>query len=306
MAEAGPELWVGNRKISAEDLELIRWTMQRFGAAFSRTELAETLCENLAWKAPNGRPKIAACAGLLQRLAEAGEIALPAPRGRPGPTAAAERRGTAPPSPVVHTTLAALRPVRVEPVRTEEGPAWNAMMADYHPLGFRRAFGAQQKYWVYDEATGRRRVLGGLLFAAAAKALAVRDAWIGWSAAERRRGLHRIVANSRYLLLPEVEVPHLASHVLALTLRRLPGDWVRRYGFAPSVVETFVERPWAGTCYRAANWLYLGETAGRGRQDRAHAKAVPIKAVWVYPLGRDWRARLVAAPEVVPDGELDA
>ncbi len=303
MAEV--ELWVGSRKITTEDLALIRWTVRRFGA-LSRTELAETLCENLGWKAPNGRPKTAACVGLLERLAAAGEIALPTPRGQPRATGGLERQGTAPPSPVVHTTLAALRPVRVEPVPADEGPAWNAMMAEYHPLGFRRAFGAHQKYWVQDEATGRPRVLGGLLFAASAKALAVRDAWIGWSDAERRRGLHRIVANSRYLLLPEVVVPHLASHVLALALRRLRGDWVRRYGFAPSVVETFVERPWAGTCYRAANWRYLGETAGRGRQDRAHAKAVPVKAVWVYPLVSDWRARLVAAPEVAADGQLDA
>ncbi len=304
MAERAAVLWVGSRMFTAEDIELIRWTVGRFGT-LSRWELALTVCENLPWRAPNGQLKIAACVGLLQRLAAAGEIALPAVR-RQGPAPTEERRGTAPPSPVVHTTLAALRPVRVEPVPADEGPVWNAMMAEYHPLGFRRAFGAHQKYWVHDEATGRPRVLGGLLFAASAKALAVRDAWIGWSDAERRCGLHRIVANSRYLLLPEVVVPHLASHVLALALRRLPGDWVRRYGFEPSVVETFVERPWAGTCYRAANWLYLGETAGRGRQDRARAKAVPVKAVWIYPLGPDWRARLVAAPEVAPDGQLDA
>ena len=305
MAEPEPELWVGSRKITAEDLELIRWTVRRFGA-LSRTELAETLCENLPWKAPNGRPKIAACVGLLQRLAAAGEVVLPALRIEGRQVAAVERRGTAPASPVVHSTLAALRPVRVDPVAREEGPAWNAMMANYHPLGFRRAFGAHQKYWVHDTATGRPRVLGGLLFAAAAKALAVRDAWIGWSAAERRRGLQRIVANSRYLLLPDVVVPHLASHVLALALRRLRGDWARRYGFAPALCETFVEQPWTGTCYRAANWLCLGETAGRGRQDRRHARAVPIKTVWVYPLGRDWRARLVAASEVAADGQLDA
>ena len=114
------------------------------------------------------------------------------------------------------------------------------------------------------------------------------------------------MANSRYLLLPEVAVPHLASHVLALALRRLAGDWMRRYGYAPILAETFVERPWAGTCYRAANWVCLGETAGRGRQDRAHAKAVTVKAVWVYPLVRDWRVRLLAAPEVVADEQANA
>ena len=101
-------------------------------------------------------------------------------------------------------------------------------------------------------------------------------------------------------------MPHLASHALGLALRRLPGDWVRRYGYTPVLAETFVERPWAGTCYRAANWVYLGEAAGRGRQDRAHAMAATVKAIGVYPLFRAWRKRLVAPLEVAPDGELDA
>jgi len=303
MSEAEAVLWVGSRMFTAADLELIRWTVRRF-ETLSRSELAQTLCETLPWKAPNGQLKIDACVGLLARLAAAGVVTLPAPRGT-SPRTPAERMGTAPPSPSIQAGLREIQPVRVEPVLEEERLGWNAMMASYHPLGFRRAFGAHQRYWVRDAATGGPRVLGGLLFAAAAKALAVRDEWIGWSAQERRRCLHRVVANSRYLLLPDVAVPHLASHVLALALRRLAGDWVRRYGYAPVLAETFVERPWAGTCYRAANWRYLGETAGRGRQDRAHARAVTVKTVWVYPLVQDWRARLVAPPEVPADREWD-
>ncbi|MHB2021614.1 MAG: Druantia anti-phage system protein DruA [Candidatus Xenobia bacterium] len=279
--------------------------MQRFGG-LSFGEVVATICENLPWKAPNGELKIDACTQLLLRLAASGVVELPARRGGPARRASAERMGTPPPSPVVRTVLHAIQPVRVEPVPAEDGPEWNAMMAVYHPRGFRRAFGAQQKYWVWDEATGSRRVLGGLLFAAAAKALAVRDGWIGWDAEQRQRYRHRIVSNSRYLLLPDVAVPHLASHVLALALRRLPEDWIRRYGYEPVVAETFVEQPWAGTCYRAANWRYLGETAGRGRQDREHARAVTVKAVWVYPLAQDWRERLMAPLEVAPDAEADA
>ena len=304
--EAEPVLVVGSREFRAEDIELIRWTVRRF-RTLSRTALAETLCENLPWKAPNGQLKVAACAELLERLAAEGIVDLPAPRSSgAGSRARSERIGTAPPSPVVQATLSAIRPVYVEPVPSEEGPAWNAMMVAHHPLGFQRAFGAQQKYWIRDGAAGHPRVLGGVLFAASARHLAARDEWIGWTPAERQRYRQRIVANSRYLILPEVAVPHLASHALGLALRRLPGDWVRRYGYTPVLVETFVERPWAGTCYRAANWVCLGETAGRGRQDRARAMAATVKAIWVYPLFRDWRERLVAPLEVAPDGELDA
>jgi hypothetical protein len=304
MPSLEPPFWYGSREFTAEDLALVVGTVRRFGR-LGFGEVVATICENLPWKAANGQLKVEACTQLLLRLGAAGLVDLPARRpGRTTPTAAAERMGTAPPSPVVRTSLGALGQVRVEPVPGEEGPAWNAMMATYHPLGFRRAFGAQQKYWIREEATGR--VLGGLLFAAAAKALAVRDEWIGWSAEERARYRPRIVANSRYLLLPQVTVPHLASHVLGLSLRRLRRDWAGRYGFEPVVCETYVEQPWAGTCYRAANWLRLGETAGRGRQDRAHARAATVKAVWVYPLVRDWRTRLTAPWEVAADGELHA
>ena len=293
-----PALWVGSRNLTAEDLDLIRWTVRRFGG-LSRTELARTLCENLSWKAPNGRLKVAACSGLLQRLHADAAISLPPSRVTAPPTPT-ERMGTPPPSPRLRAPLAALAPIRVEPVTEPERLAWNAMMATYHPLGFRRAFGAHQRYWVRDQASGRPRILGGLLFAAAAKAVAARDTWIGWSAQQRQRGLHRIVANSRYLLLPDLAVPHLASHVLALALHRLPGDWRQRYGFPPALAETFVEHPWTGTCYRAANWLRLGDTAGRGRQDRTHANAATVKSVWVYPLARHWRDLLLAPPEAAP------
>jgi len=303
MSRWQPPFWYGGHEFNAEDLALVLGTVRRF-RDLSFGELVATICEILPWKAPNGQLKVIACREFLQQLAAAGLVELPArSAGRTG--AKAERRGTEPPSPVVRATLREIGPVRVEPVETEDGPTWNAMMAVYHPLGYRRVFGAQQKYWIRYTVDGETRVLGGLVFGAAAKALAARDAWIGWDPDQRRRYRHRIVSNNRYLLLPTVQVPHLASHALALALRRLPGDWVTRYGYRPVLVETFVEPPWAGTCYRAANWQLLGETAGRGRQDRERANAETVKTIWVYPLCQNWRTLLMAPLEVAPEDDGD-
>ncbi len=286
-----PPFWYGSREFTDGDLALVIDTVKRFGK-LGFSEVIATICENLAWKAPNGQLKVNSCRQLLLQLEAAGLVELPVRRWDASRTATSERMGEPPPSPVVQCTLRALQPVQVEPVPREEGPAWNAMMAKYHPLGFRRAFGAQQKYWIRASVDGVPTILGGIMFAASAKALAARDAWIGWSPQDRQKYRPRIVANNRYLLMPQVTVPHLASHVLGLTLRRLGNDWKRRYGYEPVIVETFVEQPWPGTCYRAANWICLGRTSGRGRQDREHARAVAVKVVWVYPMVRNWRERL--------------
>ena len=195
---------------------------------------------------------------------------------------------------LIAASLADVRPVTVEPVPMDELAVWDATMATYHPLGFRRAFGAQQRYWIRGIHAGQPMILGALLFAAAARNVAVRDAWLGWTGLQQRRFRQRIVANSRYLILPGVEVPHLASHALSLVLRRLREDWQGRYGYAPVVVETFVAPPWRGTCYMAANWLHLGQTTGQGRQDRRYAQGGTVREVFVYPLVRGWRRALVA------------
>jgi hypothetical protein len=140
-------------------------------------------------------------------------------------------------------------------------------------MGYQRAFGAHQRYWIRGQVAGEQVILGGLLFGAAAKSIAVRDAWVGWTPMQQQQFRYRIVANSRFLILPGVKVPHLASHALAV--RRLRGDLLRRFGYEPVLVETFVAPPWRGTCYRAANWVYpgpdrrvgdgkTGSTPGRG------------------------------------------
>ena len=182
--------------------------------------------------------------------------------------------------------LAELQPVEVVPVGSAESrtaQTWNELLDRYHPHGAGPLCGAQMRYAIRSR---RGEWLGGLAFSAAAWRVAARDRWIGWSEAARREHLPRVIANSRFLLLPGRHVPHLASHVLGQALRRVAGDWQARYGYAPYLVETFVDAGQAGTCYRAANWMEVGQTTGRGRQDRAQRGGQAVKQVWVYALHR--------------------
>ena len=154
------------------------------------------------------------------------------------------------------------------------------MMQAHHPQGAGPLCGAQIRYQIVCD----KGLIGGLSFSAPAWRLAPRDAWIGWDETARRAGLSRIVGNSRFLILPTVQVPNLASHVLSLAVKRLPTDWQARYGITPVLVETFVDRAhYRGTCYRAANWILVGQTQGRGRQDCAHAMPGTIKDILGHP-----------------------
>ena len=162
---------------------------------------------------------------------------------------------------------------------------WKALMDTYHYLGAGPLCGAQMRYLIHSPVHG---YLGALAFSAAAWRLAARDRWIGWSDEARRQHLPKVVCNSRFLILPQVQVANLASHVLSLCARRIEQDWRERYGFAPVLLETFVERDrFAGTCYRAANWHHVGTTCGRGRQDRDRSRALPQKDVYVLPLRKN-------------------
>ena len=276
-------------------MDLIRTTTERF-PHLSRTELAYTLCENLPWQAPNGQFRLHACLGLLEQLAAASVITVPDKRAL-APYRPARRRAEPVPVTEILAALGEVQPVCVEPVPPEQQAAWDATVAAHHALGFQRAFGAHQRYWIYVTVDGQKVIAGALLFAAAARNVAVRDRYLGWTAQQQQRQRHLIVANSRFLILPGVRVPHLASHALSLGLRRLRDDWQGRFGYAPVAVETFVTPPWRGTCYRAANWVHLGQTTGRGRQDRDYAQGGTVRDVFVRPLVRNWR-RVLREEEV--------
>jgi len=191
-----------------------------------------------------------------------------------------------------------LGPLVFRPVDTPPDSAlWNELIERYHYLGYQSLPGAQIRYLVY----GRGHLLAALGFGAAAWKVAPRDRFIGWSAQQRRANLHRIVNNARFLILPWVTIRNLASRILAISAKRLPNDWASRYGDQPCLLETFVECDrFPGTCYRAANWIYVGDTQGRGKLDRHHRHALPVKHVYLYPLHRHFRRKLQAtkAPQL--------
>lgn len=184
-------------------------------------------------------------------------------------------------------------PIGLEAVRGRQAiRLWNEYVERYHPLGYKRPFGAHQRYFIVD-GSGRR--LGGFLFAASAWALAERDQWIGWTPRERAQRLKRVVNNTRFLIFPWVRVRHLASKVLSLAARRIGNDWGQRNGYRPVLLETFVEAErHRGTCYRAANWSWLGVTTGRGRMGRHTRYLSTPKTIFVYPLAADFRAHVCA------------
>lgn len=297
-----PPFWIGDRQFTEEDLVLVKAIVREF-RHLSRRELSATLCENLPWKAPNGKLKLDACRLLLEGLASSGLIELPPKRTQPkGPSS--EPKVQPLPCTFLEGPLEQYRPVTVDPVELKEKSLWNATIAAYHPLGYRQPFGAYRRYWIRSLAEGESRILGAMLFAPAAKAVSVREAFIGWTALELKRFRYRIVNNSRFLILPGVRIPHLASHALGLVSRRLRSDWLERYGYAPVLLETFVTPPQLGTCYRAANWIYIGETAGLSRNKTMGRKScVPIKMMFIYPLVRNWRAELLAPSPVAPGDE---
>lgn len=269
------------------------------GCGLSRAELAATVCELLGWRRASGRLKSRECLDVLAELEAAGAICLPQKlRRRP------QGRQTSVPStalgdaqPVLSASLGELQPVvlRVVEGRAEHA-LWRELVGRYHYLGHATAFGASLRYLV-EVQRPVSAIVGCLQFSSGAWRMAARDGWIGWSDRQRQERLAAVVQHSRFLLLPWIKVPHLASHVLAKAARRLPADWQSRFGVRPLLLETLVDsRRFAGTCYRAANWIELGETTGRGRQDHAHRReGADPKRIFVYPLVRDARRSLSAS-----------
>lgn len=279
------------RYFTLKELHEIGETVRMF-PKLSRAELANTICENLGWMTPTGQYKTASCKELLIKLEKQGLISPPAINEY-------KRRkkkeiGVGPqtaPAPLLEGTVTDYEPIALEPVRRlEHIRLWNEYVERYHTLGYKRPFGAHQRYFI---VAGAGQKLGCLLFAAAAWALEDRDAWIGWSELDRSLRLNLIVNNTRYLIFPWVRLKNLASKALSLAAKRVQSDWQERYGYRPVLLETFVDpEKYRGTCYKAANWIFLGQTAGRGRTEMHNKRPFTRKHIYVYPLDRDFRAIL--------------
>ncbi len=283
-------LTVRGRALSAADLALIRALAGQAGQ--TRRALSVAVCARLGWVQPNGRPWDMACRYLLVRLEQQGLLTLPPPRlasARRGPLALSA--AGAPQAPVT-APVGQLGPLHWAQVEgTPLARLWNEYLHRYHYLGLGTLVGPQVRYLI-GYAGGWLAAMG---FCGAAWQLAPRDRWIGWTAAQRQARLPLVVTQSRYLILPWVHSPNLASHLLAVAARRLVHDWEQKYRCRPLLLETFVDaRRSPGTCYRAANWLHLGCSQGRGKMDRDHTQALPVKDIFVYPLHRKARERLRA------------
>ena len=279
------------RTFGPSELELMRQTARDF-SALGETEVARTLCELLAWTRPSGGLKNHECRQLLERLQAEGFLELPDVRklGGRGPRRAYPF-GTCCELARVACAAGECEPLELMLVEGRaESRRWREQMERYHYLGCRVPFGANLRYWVRHE----ERELACLLWTSPAWKMQARDKWIGWSDEQRRRNLQRIVNNGRFLILPWVQVKGLASKILALSARQMPRDWESRYGHCPLLLETLVDvARFRGTCYRAANWIHVGQTTGRGRMDREHAShGRAIRDIYVYPLARDTRQHL--------------
>jgi hypothetical protein len=282
------------REVTGRDLEFIRALIAAHPTA-SRRALSQRLCEAWQWAQPNGALCDMVCRGLMLRLHREGAITLPPVRTVQQNPLATRARPPAPPADLdrtpVRSRLEALRPLTFRQVRrTPEEPLFNGLIEAHHYLGYTQPVGAHLKYLVYARD---RRLLACLAWASPPLHLGARDRFIGWSAEARRRNLRYLAINPRYLILPWVEVEHLASHVLGRMVRILNRDWQEVYGHPLHFLETFVDPTrYRGTCYRAANWQVLGRTTGRGKDAPTKKPTRSIKEVLGYPLTRDFRERL--------------
>ncbi len=279
------------RVVTAEDILYIGELIAAYPRESRRT-LSKKLCEAWQWKQPNGALCDMVCRGLLLMLDRAGQITLPpvsyvrhnplAKRARP----AAVLIDTAP----IEVKLQEIQPLEFEQVRrTGDEPLFNSLMEEHHYLGYEQPVGEHLKYLVWAQG----RPIACAAWSSAPRHLGSRDRYIGWSGEARRRNIRFIAYNTRFLILPWVRVKHLASHILGRMAMRISDDWCRMYGHPIYFLETFVDPDrFRGTCYRAANWVLLGKTTGRGKQSNSYVPNRTIKEVLGYPVTKRFRELL--------------
>ena len=281
-------LTVRGRTLSVEQLDLIREIAGQPGQ--TRRAISQEVCARLGWVQPNGRPWDMACRYLLLRLHDKGLLTLPAPRTRMGKRHPLGLTAAAEPQAPVTLPVGRLGLLRCHQVDgTALAALWNEYIYRYHYLGLGTLVGPHLRYLVSWEGGW----LAAFGFSGAAWSLRPRDQWIGWSSEQRRQRLPEVVNQARFLILPWVHSKNLASHLLALSVRWLVRDWQQRYRHRPLLLETFVDASrYSGTCYRAANWIHLGVSQGRGKMDRHTRRELPVKDIYVYPLVHDARQLL--------------
>jgi Domain of unknown function (DUF4338) len=274
------------REFSQGDIQTIKRLMDQ-DPSLKRTPLSRKLCQLWHWTKPNGELKDMTCRVALLRMLADGLITLPPSqtprrRGRPDfpPTQATD------PQTPLRQPAHELGPLRLHLVTgSSASRLWNEYIQRYHYLGYTPLAGSQLRYNVF----AGEQLVALLSFGASAWKLAERERFIGWTELQRSKNLQLVVNNARFLILPWIQSKGLASKILSMSARQLPQHWQQRYGYRPVMLETFVEsQRHRGTCYRAANWLHVGQTAGRGKKCPTHRQIIPIKDIWLYPLRKDF------------------
>ncbi len=276
-----------SKPFGERELKMIRREIDRSNPPL-RAEIARRVCVALQWVDIVEKPKLMSARKALLRLHRDGYIELPPPRNGNGNKKSPVHRDVDwPLEDQLEGSAGELTDLRLEPVEDKSSSRlFNALVDRYHYLGYRPLPGAQLRYLIRNGET----VVGAIGFGGAAWKVASRDRWIGWDGDTRERRLSGILNNTRFLILPWIKVKNLASRILSLSVKRLKKDMPLRYGYSPVLLETFVDTErFEGTCYRAANWIKVGQTTGRGRGDRFHKTKIPVKDVYVYPLKTDFR-----------------
>lgn len=273
------------RDFSFEELEEIR-TLIANNPGFTRAKLSREVCRMFQWLKPDGKLKDMSCRVAMLRMEKDCLIRLPAPNNVKKPVKKIKFTTATDPQGTVVCTVNHLPKLHLQLITKATSSLWNEYIDRYHYLGYTPLPGAQLRYFI----RAGEQIVALTGFGAAAWQTAPRDKFIGWNHDQRKKNLHLIVNNARFLILPWVQSKNLASKILSLTTRHLPDDWEARYNVRPVLMETFVQKDrFAGTCYRAANWILCGETKGRGKLGVAGKISVPIKDVWVYPMEKKFK-----------------
>jgi hypothetical protein len=268
------------REFTGEEMDLIG---RLIATGVNRQKLSRMFCEKVGWRKPDGGVKEMSCKVAFLRMHREGRIILPAPT-KPANNHLKKPKATLftlPPE--VAPEVGALDLTLVD---SRMSALWNDYIERYHYLGYAPLPGAQLRYFVKSHG----QILALLGFSAAAWKVAPRDEFIGWDTETRKKNLHLIVNNARFLILPWIRSKNLASRILSMAAKRIASDWHVRYGYTPVLLETFVEKErFTGVCYKAANWIPVGETKGRGKLDVRNEHKLPVKSVWLYPLKKDFK-----------------
>lgn len=283
---------IQGRNLSRQDLQFIRQLIDE-NPLMSRRKLSIALCEAWDWRNARGMLKDMASRSLMLKLHERGEIRLPERKQKPSNKMVSRKiQAVDHSTETINQPLKTLTPVRIIKIQAKcpEEALYNHFLSAYHYLSYKSTVGENMKYLVLDN---QDRPLACLLFGSSAWSCAARDVHLAWSPSERQRNINYTTNNTRFLILPWVKVPHLASHLLGKISRQIQSDWQARYGHSIHLLETFVDQSrYQGTCYKAANWLQVGETQGRSRNDKNHTLSVPIKSVLLYPLSKKYKTLL--------------